>query len=82
MVSDAVEAWIVNVPTSEKPEQSDYEDFLMGATTIRGDIVKLSNINWHSIPQILPEQDLKKIEPLMQALRLMCSSATDSFVCF
>ena len=39
LISDAVEAWIVAVPTSADPEQSDCEDFLTGATAIREDIV-------------------------------------------
>ena len=82
LISEALERWFMSVPVSVPPDQADVEDFFTTANTIKEDAEKLSKIEWRSIPCVLPEQELKKFEPVMRALVLMSSSAKDSFLCF
>ena len=82
LISEALERWLMSVPTSEPIDEAGFEDFYTTVNAIKEDAEKLSKIEWRSIPCVLPEQELKKCEPVMRALVLMSSSTQDSFLCF
>ena len=72
LLTDAVQDWILGVPL----EESDV--WIVRANATKADIVKLLDSDWRSIPQILPEQNIKTMEALLQSLLVVCSSAKDA----
>ena len=78
--ANAVQYWIVGMPPVP-PEVSELDVWIAQADTTKNDMAKLLDSSWCSISQILPEEKMTTIEPLLQALLLMCSSAQDA-LCF